>query len=95
MNLFIMHLQVYRAEAPEVFLRSIIDSIDKPVRLGGILERAALDTLRRTGHQQRPVILSLGVLVDNCLLSSCLVVRHISSFLQALKGFACGELSKQ
>lgn len=43
-----------------VFLRSIIDSIDKPVRLGGILERAALDTLRRTGHQQRPVILSLG-----------------------------------
>ncbi|CAE7587181.1 HCN4 [Symbiodinium microadriaticum] len=38
-----------------VFLRSIIDSIDKPVRLGGILERAALDTLRRTGHQQRPV----------------------------------------
>ncbi|CAK9110019.1 unnamed protein product [Durusdinium trenchii] len=43
-----------------VFLRSIVESIDKPLRLGGILERASLDTLRRTGHQQKPVILSFG-----------------------------------
>lgn len=43
-----------------VFLRSITEGLDKPVRLGGILERASLDTLRRTGHKQKPVLLSLG-----------------------------------
>merc|ERR1712060_1046982 len=43
-----------------VFLRSITEAIDKPVRLGGILERACLDTLRRTGHKQRPVVLTFG-----------------------------------
>lgn len=42
-----------------VYLRSIVEQIDKPVRLGGILERASLDTLRRTGHKQRPVLLCL------------------------------------
>ena len=46
----------------QVFLRSIVDSIDKPLRLGGILERASLETLRRTGHQQKPVVLSFGAL---------------------------------
>jgi len=58
-----------------VFLRSIIDSIDKPVRLGGILERAALDTLRRTGHQQKPVILYLG---GDCLenLQDCVLASR-------------------
>ncbi|CAK0808641.1 unnamed protein product [Prorocentrum cordatum] len=43
-----------------VFLRSVTEAIDRPVRLGGILERAGLDTLRRTGHRQRPVLLVLG-----------------------------------
>mmetsp|Transcript_18531 Transcript_18531/g.38549 ORF Transcript_18531/g.38549 Transcript_18531/m.38549 type:complete len:373 (+) Transcript_18531:33-1151(+) len=43
-----------------VFLRSITEAIDKPVRFGGILERASLDTLRRTGHKQKPVLLDLG-----------------------------------
>lgn len=43
-----------------VFLRSITEAIDRPVRLGGILERASLDTLRRTGHKQNPVLLALG-----------------------------------
>eukprot|EP00928_Gymnodinium_smaydae_P029756 TRINITY_DN22319_c0_g1_i1.p1 TRINITY_DN22319_c0_g1~~TRINITY_DN22319_c0_g1_i1.p1 ORF type:complete len:420 (-),score=90.45 TRINITY_DN22319_c0_g1_i1:212-1399(-) len=43
-----------------VFLRSITEAIDKPVRIWGILERAALDTLRRTGHKQRPVLLDLS-----------------------------------
>mmetsp|Transcript_96846 Transcript_96846/g.289259 ORF Transcript_96846/g.289259 Transcript_96846/m.289259 type:complete len:375 (-) Transcript_96846:15-1139(-) len=43
-----------------VFLRSITEAVDKPVRLGGILERASLDTLRRTGYKQKPVILDLG-----------------------------------
>eukprot|EP00929_Paragymnodinium_shiwhaense_P044843 TRINITY_DN22996_c0_g1_i1.p1 TRINITY_DN22996_c0_g1~~TRINITY_DN22996_c0_g1_i1.p1 ORF type:complete len:449 (+),score=52.53 TRINITY_DN22996_c0_g1_i1:1126-2472(+) len=42
-----------------VFLRSVTEMLDRPVRLGGILERASLDTLRRTGHKQKPVILSL------------------------------------
>eukprot|EP00931_Biecheleriopsis_adriatica_P090269 TRINITY_DN64285_c0_g1_i1.p1 TRINITY_DN64285_c0_g1~~TRINITY_DN64285_c0_g1_i1.p1 ORF type:complete len:404 (+),score=69.88 TRINITY_DN64285_c0_g1_i1:57-1268(+) len=42
-----------------VFLRSFTEGLDKPVKLGGILERAALDTLRRTGHKQRPVLLNL------------------------------------
>ncbi|CAE7032995.1 mut-7 [Symbiodinium natans] len=73
---------------PYVFLRSIIDSIDKPVRLGGILERAALDTLRRTGHQQRPVILSLGgdATVEDlrdCVLASRQVVRDLSWLIRA------------
>ena len=75
MTIAARHTWAYRAQAPKVFLRSIIDSIDKPVRLGGILERAALDTLRRTGHQQRPVILSLGVLAENYMLSSLFTVR--------------------
>ena len=35
-----------------VFLRSIVENCSKVVRLGGILERAALETQRRTGHQQ-------------------------------------------
>mmetsp|Transcript_107537 Transcript_107537/g.213574 ORF Transcript_107537/g.213574 Transcript_107537/m.213574 type:complete len:388 (-) Transcript_107537:25-1188(-) len=43
-----------------IFLRSITDAIDRPVRLGGILERASQATLRRTGHKQRPVLLSIG-----------------------------------
>jgi len=43
-----------------VFLRSITEAIDRPVRLGGILERASLDTLRRTGHKQKPVLLTFG-----------------------------------
>mmetsp|Transcript_146498 Transcript_146498/g.365323 ORF Transcript_146498/g.365323 Transcript_146498/m.365323 type:complete len:434 (+) Transcript_146498:107-1408(+) len=43
-----------------VFLRSITEAIDRPVRLGGILERAGLDTMRRTGHKQKPVLLALG-----------------------------------
>ncbi|CAE8594554.1 unnamed protein product [Polarella glacialis] len=43
-----------------VFLRSIVEGVDKPVRLGGILERASLETLRRTGHKQKPVLLPLG-----------------------------------
>merc|ERR1712060_397220 len=42
-----------------VFLRSITEAIDKPVRLGGILERACLDTLRRTGFKQKPVLVPL------------------------------------
>lgn len=43
-----------------VFLRSVTEAIDRPVRLGGIFERAGLDTLRRTGHRQKPVLLVLG-----------------------------------
>jgi len=43
-----------------VFLRSITEQIDRPVRLSGILERASLDTLRRTGYKQKPVLLSLS-----------------------------------
>eukprot|EP00930_Biecheleria_cincta_P047735 TRINITY_DN33158_c0_g1_i1.p1 TRINITY_DN33158_c0_g1~~TRINITY_DN33158_c0_g1_i1.p1 ORF type:complete len:434 (-),score=72.90 TRINITY_DN33158_c0_g1_i1:36-1337(-) len=43
-----------------VFLRSITESLDKPVKLGGILERASMDTLRRTGHKQKPVVLHFG-----------------------------------
>lgn len=42
-----------------VYLRSIVEQIDRPVRFLGILERAGLDTLRRTGHKQRPVLLLL------------------------------------
>lgn len=42
-----------------VYLRSIVEQIDRPVRLAGILERASLDTVRRTGHKQRPVVLFL------------------------------------
>mmetsp|Transcript_54422 Transcript_54422/g.129697 ORF Transcript_54422/g.129697 Transcript_54422/m.129697 type:complete len:383 (-) Transcript_54422:76-1224(-) len=43
-----------------VFLRSITEAIDRPVRLGGILERASLDTQRRTGYKQKPVLLWFG-----------------------------------
>lgn len=43
-----------------VFLRSISESLDKPVKLGGILERASMDTIRRTGHKQKPVVLNFG-----------------------------------
>merc|ERR1711933_228520 len=43
-----------------VFLRSITEAIDRPVRLGGILERASQDTLRRTGHKQKPVLLTFS-----------------------------------
>eukprot|EP00746_Dinoflagellata_sp_MGD_P007681 gnl/MRDRNA2_/MRDRNA2_115247_c0_seq1.p1 gnl/MRDRNA2_/MRDRNA2_115247_c0~~gnl/MRDRNA2_/MRDRNA2_115247_c0_seq1.p1 ORF type:complete len:359 (+),score=57.27 gnl/MRDRNA2_/MRDRNA2_115247_c0_seq1:80-1156(+) len=42
------------------FLRSIVDAIDKPVKLGGILERAKLDTMRRTGFKQTPAIMNLA-----------------------------------
>lgn len=44
-----------------VFLRGIVEALDKPVKLSGIFERASLDTLRRTGHKQKPVVLTLGV----------------------------------
>lgn len=42
-----------------VYLRSIVEQIDRPVKLVGILERASQDTLRKTGHKQRPVLLLL------------------------------------
>lgn len=42
-----------------VYLRSIVEQIDKPVRFVGMLERASLDTLRKTGHKQKPVMLLL------------------------------------
>eukprot|EP00435_Cladocopium_sp_Y103_P073710 s223_g44.t2 len=58
-----------------VFLRSIVDSIDKPVRLGGILERASLETLRRTGHQQKPVVLSFGGSGERNLLEESVLAR--------------------
>lgn len=60
-----------------VFLRSIVDSIDKPVRLGGILERASLDTMRRTGHQQKPVVLTFGGagLERSMRLEECILAR--------------------
>jgi hypothetical protein len=48
-----------RASYDAHFVRSIVDGIDKPVKLGGILERAKLDTMRRTGFQQTPAIMSL------------------------------------
>merc|ERR1712232_690940 len=38
------------------FLRNVAESIDKPVKLGGILDRARLETLRRTGFKQAPQI---------------------------------------
>lgn len=59
-----------------VFLRSIVDSIDKPVRLGGILERASLETLRRTGHQQKPVVLSFGGSGERNLLEESVLARR-------------------
>jgi len=58
-----------------VFLRSIVDSIDKPVRLGGILERASLDTMRRTGHQQKPVVLTFGGAGLERRLEECILAR--------------------
>lgn len=48
-----------------VFMRSITDGIDRPVRLGGIFERAGLDTQRRTGYKQKPVVLNLGGPADD------------------------------
>jgi len=48
-----------------VYLRSIVEQIDKPVRFVGILERASLDTLRRTGHKQKPVLLLFGDQTDS------------------------------
>eukprot|EP00927_Polykrikos_kofoidii_P036713 TRINITY_DN30990_c0_g1_i1.p1 TRINITY_DN30990_c0_g1~~TRINITY_DN30990_c0_g1_i1.p1 ORF type:complete len:478 (-),score=82.54 TRINITY_DN30990_c0_g1_i1:84-1517(-) len=43
-----------------VFLRSITETLNRPVRFGGIIDRAIQDTLRRTGHKQKPVVLSFG-----------------------------------
>merc|ERR1712232_1294947 len=40
------------------FLRNIAEAIDKPVKLGGILDRARLETMRRTGFKQAPQIFS-------------------------------------
>merc|ERR1712046_515389 len=42
-----------------VYLRSIVEQIDRPVKLVGMLERASLDTLRKTAHKQKPVLLML------------------------------------
>lgn len=70
-----------------VFLRSITEGLDKSVRLGGILERASLDTLRRTGHQQKPVLLSFGgSCTDNVLLLQDIVLaKNLSA--------PCGQIS--
>merc|ERR1719359_2609044 len=48
-----------RASYDAHFLRAIVEAIDRPVKLGGILERAKLDTMRRTGFQQTPIIMNL------------------------------------
>lgn len=48
-----------RASYDAHFLRCIVEGIDKPVKLGGILERAKLETMRRTGFQQTPAIMNL------------------------------------
>jgi hypothetical protein len=50
-----------------VYLRSIVEQIDRPVRFIGMLERARLDTLRKTGHKQKPVLL---LLCDKAALAS-------------------------
>merc|ERR1711972_4559 len=63
-----------------VYLRSITEQIDRPVRLVGILERAGLDTLRKTGHRQRPVFLTLCDQASRCDVSlHDLVLAHSHS----------------
>lgn len=76
-----------------VFLRSIVDSIDKPVRLGGILERASLETLRRTGHQQKPVVLSFGGGERNLLEESVLARRDDLGGRTLLRGASLPSLT--
>lgn len=78
-----------------VFLRSIVDSIDKPVRLGGILERASLDTMRRTGHQQKPVVLTFGGagLERNMRLEECILARPPDRGRTLLPGVSLPSLS--